>query len=249
MDHYTPHLFKLFLSLLAGMAWLLYPGVPAHAQEGNPVQPPVVIELFSSQACTFCPPADRFMGQLVQQQGVIGLSCHVDYFDVRKGSLSKSFCTQRQTNYIKALKVPAHYTPQMVVNGHLDVIGYEADKVSAAILKARAERMDRISITRNADGTYSYPLPETNLAGQDIHLWLAVFDKPHDKTVQEGGNRGKKVTYYNVVSRLTDLGAWNGAAQKKLVEPMMTAANAGFAILAQNRVTGKIVAAGAIYNQ
>lgn len=248
MNHYTPHLFKLSLSLIIGLIGLVVPG-STRAQEGNPVQPPVVIELFSSQACTFCPPADRFLGQLVQQQGVIGLSCHVDYFDVRKGSLSKSFCTQRQTNYIKAMKVPAHYTPQMVVNGHMDVIGYEADKVSAAILKGRSERMDRIAITRGADGTYSYPLPVKDLGGQNIHLWLAVFDKPHDKTVQEGGNRGKRVTYYNVVSRLTDLGTWNGNAQQKMVNPMMTAENAGFAILAQNQTTGKIIAAGAIYNQ
>lgn len=248
MDHFTPYLFKLSLSLILIMAGI-FMAAPGQAQDAPSVQPPVVIELFSSQACTFCPPADRFMGQLVQQQGVIGLSCHVDYFDVRKGALSKSFCTQRQTNYIKALKVPAHYTPQMVVNGHMDVIGYEADKVSAAILKGRAERMERIVITRDADGMYSYPLPVKDLAGQDVHLWLAVFDKPHDKTVQEGGNRGKRVTYYNVISQLTDLGTWTGTAQKKMISPAMTSANAGFAILAQNTKTGKIIAAGAIYNQ
>ena len=248
MNHYTRAVFKLSLSLLAAGGFLLVPG-PGRAQEGAAVQPPVVIELFSSQACTFCPPADRFLGQLVQQQGVIGLSCHVDYFDVKKGSLSKSFCTKRQTNYIKAMKVPAHYTPQMVVNGHMDVIGYEADKVSAAILKARAERMDRIQITRTADGSYTFPLAAKDLQGQNVHVWLAVFDKPHKKTVQDGGNRGKNVTYYNVVDSLTDIGAWNGAAQQRRVNPFLKAENAGFAILVQNHVTGRIIASGAIYNQ
>jgi hypothetical protein len=248
MDHYKRYLFTLRLSLLAAFAILVAPA-PGAAQEGVAVQPPVVIELFSSQACTFCPPADKFLGQLVQQQGIIGLSCHVDYFDVKQGSMSKKFCTQRQTNYIKKLKVPAHYTPQMVVNGHMDVIGYEADKVSAAILKARSERIDRVNITRQESDNYGYTINARDLKGEPVHVWLAIFDKPHEKTVQDGGNRGKRVTYYNVVSRLTDLGSWDGAAQTQYLKPFMTADNAGFAVLVQNDTTGNIIAAGAIYNQ
>lgn len=247
MNQFTRYTFKLCLSLLAvGLA--VVPG-PGRAQEGVAVQPPVVIELFSSQACTFCPPADRYLGQLVQQQGIIGLSCHVDYFDVRKGSMSKKFCTQRQTNYIRKLKVPAHYTPQMVVNGHMDVIGYEADKVTAAIFKARSERIDRVTIMREQDDNYGYTIPARDLKGQPVHVWLAIFDKPHDKTVQDGGNRGKRITYYNVVSRMNDLGAWDGKAQTQYLKPFLTADNAGFALLVQSETTGNIIAAGAMYNQ
>jgi hypothetical protein len=234
----------LCLAFLIGLSAL-----PTRAQDLDAVQPPVVIELFSSQACTFCPPADKFLGQLIQQQGVIGLSCHVDYFDVKQGSMSKKFCTQRQTGYINKLKIPAHYTPQMVVNGHMDVVGYEADRVSAAILKARSEHIDRVVINRQADGKYAYSVPARDLAGQSVHTWLAVFDKPHSKTIQDGGNRGKRVTYYNVVSRLNDLGAWNGSSDMKYVEPFLTEDNAGFAVLVQNEATGAIIGAGAIYNQ
>lgn len=248
MNHYTRHLFKLPLSLALALAVLGMPG-PGRAQEGAATQPPVVIELFSSQACTYCPPADRFLGQLIQQQGVIGLSCHVDYFDVKKGSLSKNFCTKRQTNYINALKVPAHYTPQMVVNGHYEVIGYEADKVSAAILKARAERMERLQIVKAPDDTYVFNLPQKDLQGQEVHVWLAVFDKPHSKTIQDGGNRGKNVTYYNVVNSLTDIGKWNGMAQTRKVNPFLKPQNAGFAILIQNHKSGKIIGSGAYYNR
>lgn len=247
MNHFTRYPFKLSLSVLAAALCLAVPA-SSKAQETTQ-QPPVVIELFSSQACTFCPPADRFLGQLIQQQGVIGLSCHVDYFDVKKGSLSKNFCTKRQTNYINALKVPAHYTPQMVVNGRHEVIGYEADKISAAILKARAERMDRLQITPAPDGSYNFNLPAKDLQGQEVHVWLAIFDKPHNKTIQEGGNRGKNVTYYNVVSSLTDIGKWNGVAQTRKVNPFLKQKDAGFAILVQNHVTGKILGSGAFYNK
>ncbi|MCB1530728.1 MAG: DUF1223 domain-containing protein [Rhodospirillales bacterium] len=210
---------------------------------------PVVVELFSSQACTFCPPADRFMGSLAKQTGLIALSCHVDYFDVKDGSLSREFCTKRQTDYLKILDVPTHYTPQMVVNGHMDVIGYESDKVRAAILKARAEKIGTVKILAGADGAYRFSLPEKDLEGRDIRLWQAVFDKPHEMTITEGGNLGKKMRYYNVISRLKDIGPWTGAALTRSVYPSFREENAGMAIFAQDRKNGRIIAAGAVYTQ
>lgn len=209
---------------------------------------PVVVELFSSQGCTFCPPADRFMGELVKQTGIIGLSCHVDYFDVKEESLGKGFCTKRQTDYLKMLDVPTHYTPQMVVNGHMDVIGYEANKVSAAILKARAEKIETVKIERGENGVYRFSLPEKDLKGQQIRLWLAIFDKPHE-AMTEGSHIGKKITYYNVISRLNDIGSWTGGALTRSVSPFFRDQNAGLAIFAQNKKTGHIIAAGAVYTQ
>ena len=82
-----------------------------------------------------------------------------------------------------------------------------------------------------------------------MHTWLAVFDKPHDVTIQDGGNRGKRMTYYNVVSRLSDMGTWNGTGEQRLIEPFLTEDNAGFAVLVQNQSTGEIIGAGAIYTQ
>lgn len=210
-----------------------------------PQTPPVVLELFTSQGCAFCPPADQLMGQMIQQQSVIGLSCHVDYFSVRKNPLGKSFCTQRQINYNRLIGTGPRYTPQLVVNGHMDMIGYEAGKISAAILKARAEKILPITLTNAGADSYSFSLPKITTT-DPVTLWMAVFDSPKSMAMTEGNNLGKTVTYYNVVSRMNDLGAWDGNPMARAVNASFEPGNGGIAIIAQNTRTGHIVAAGSI---
>lgn len=208
--------------------------------------PPVVLELFTSQGCAFCPPADELMGQMIQQQSIIGLSCHVDYFGVRKNDLGKGFCTQRQNEYNRLIGTGPRYTPQLVVNGHLDMIGYEAGKVSAAILKARAEKVLPIALTPSDNGVYNFAIPAVKASQNDVRLWLAVYDAPKSIAMTEGSNLGKKVTYYNVVSRLDDLGVWDGSSATRAVTANFAPANAGLAIIAQNIRTGHVLAAGSV---
>ena len=210
------------------------------------VPPPVVLELFTSQGCAFCPPADELMGRMIQQQSVIGLSCHVDYFNVRKNNLGKSFCTQRQGDYNRLIGTGPRYTPQLVVNGHMDMIGYETGKVSAAIMRGRAEKVQPITFMETHPGIYSYALPQVKTNGGPVSLWLAVFDLPKSVAITEGNNLGKKITYYNVVSDMRDLGAWNGAAEARVVEAAFNPANGGFAVIAQDARTGHILAAGSV---
>jgi len=207
---------------------------------------PVVMELFTSQGCAYCPPADKLMGQMTQQPGVIGLSCHVDYFGVRSHSLGKGFCTQRQNDYRRLIGKGPRYTPELVVNGHMDMIGSEAGKVSAAILKARGEKIFPITLVPVGSDAYNFSLPAASLEGQNVHLWMAVFDRPHSLAITEGGNLGKTITYYNVVSRMNDLGVWNGQPMAQSVNPSYTPDNEGIAIIAQNESTGRIIGAGSI---
>ena len=210
------------------------------------VPPPVVLELFTSQGCAFCPPADELMGQMIQQQSIIGLSCHVDYFGVRKNNLGKSFCTKRQGDYNRLIGTGPRYTPQLIVNGHMDMIGYEAGKVSAAILKARAEKVQPIVLSERVDGLYNFSLPPINTNGDPVSLWMAVFDAPRSIAITEGNNLGKKITYFNVVSKMADLGDWDGKPEARAVEAQYEPANGGIAIIAQNTRTGHIIAAGSV---
>lgn len=222
--------------------------VPAQmpVQEAPVQAPPVVVELFTSQGCPFCPPADRLLAQLAAQSGVIALSCHVDYFGVRKNALGKSFCTKRQNDYNRLIGTGPRYTPQVVINGTMDMIGSEGGKISAAILRARAEKIMDVNITSAGDGIYSFSLPKTALAGQPVRIWMAVYDKPVDVAITEGNNLGKTVTYTNVVSTLEDLGAWDGQEVNQSITNPLASGNAGFAILAQNTSTGRIIAAGSV---
>lgn len=231
-------LFFLFLFVMAPNG--------AHAQTTVSVPAPVVLELFTSQGCAFCPPADRLMAQMIDQPGVIGLSCHVDYFNIRNNSLGKSFCTKRQNDYNRLIGTGPRYTPQLVINGHMDMIGYEGGKISVAILKARGEKMSTIQVQPIAEGAYSYTLPAIQLGNAPVRLLMAVYDHPKSMTITEGGNFGKNISYVNVVSRISDLGTWDGKAVMQSIDPMFGPDNAGFAIIAQNVQTGKIVAAGSI---
>lgn len=208
--------------------------------------PPVVLELFSSQGCAFCPPADQLMGQMIQQQSVIGLSCHVDYFGVKENSLGKSFCTQRQGNYNRLIGTGPRYTPELVINGHMDMIGYEAGKISAAILKARSEKVKNIELTANGSDGYSFNLPEIKIGADPVRLWVAVYDAPHSIAITEGSNFGKKITYYNVVSKIDDLGAWDGKAMARSITAGFKPESGGLAVIVQDTKTGHILAAGSV---
>lgn len=213
---------------------------PVLSQEPAPI---VVLELYSSQACVFCPAADRFFGDLVQTTSLIGLACHVDYFDVRQGSLARHFCSERQSDYMTRLRAGPNYTPQMVVNGHIDVVGYRHDKVSEALKEAALDGVEQVDIAPAADkGSYTLALPEA--AAGEYTLWLMVYDRPHDVKIAEGNNRGALVTYVNVVSDLKALDPWDGTAQVRTVPTDLTDANAGFVVLAQDAKTGRVVAAG-----
>lgn len=225
---------------------LLLPLPRAHAQtqEDAAVPPPVVLELFTSQSCGFCPPADALIGQMAQQQSIIALSCHVDYFSVSQNSLGKSFCTRRQIGYNRIIGTGPRYTPQLIVNGHLDMIGYQTGKVSAAILKARGEKVLPVSVQDNGEGQYSFALPAKDIKNEDVRLWMAIYDAPKTLSLTEGSNFGKKLTYYNVVSDIKDLGAWDGRALTQSLQAKLTDQNAGLVVIAQNVKTGNIIAAG-----
>jgi hypothetical protein len=223
---------------------LMVPLASVQAQELNFAEPlqekasPVVVELFSSENCPACPPADEFMGTLSQSKGVIALSCHVDYFGKTAKALGREFCTDRQSKYIQRMGRKSHFTPQMMINGHMSEVGYETLKVSAGLVKGRADRVQEIEINPAQEGVYHYTMPEAQLS-QPVTVWMAIYDRP-----KEVNHRGRIVTYYNVVKRYIPLGQWQGTNYSRAVFLITDADSLGFAIVAQDQSTGKIIAAG-----
>src|SRR5262245_26742443 len=100
----------------AGMA-LTFAGAPAAAD-------PVLVELFTSQGCSSCPPADLYLGELAQRTDVVALAFHVDYWDYIgwRDKFAKPEYTKRQKDYVDALEVRMVYTPQMVVDGRFEAV-------------------------------------------------------------------------------------------------------------------------------
>lgn len=215
-----------------------------------PVQTPqnlnnlVVVELFSSQACVFCPKADALLGELTAAPGVLALSCHVDYFDVKTGSLSHPFCSGRQVSYESTLRAGPKYTPQMVIDGRYDAVGYRRQDVLTAITRARkTQPLLELSIEQDGQG-FKLNLPDAQNAAQTSYkIYLLNFDRPHVVSVAEGGNKGKSLTYYNIVSNVGVLGDWTGETQTLRFDPKMKEGMAGFAVLINDQKTGYIVGA------
>lgn len=201
----------------------------------------VVLELFSTQACTFCPKADAMMEQLADRKQIIALSCHIDYFDVTKGSLSLPVCSTRQIAYEESLDGGPKYTPQMVVNGRYDAIGYLLNKVEDAFARAKEEPLIPVKITKENTGLFTLNLPDLDMGGYKI--WLLVFDKPRTIEVAEGANRGRDITYYNVVSNAGFLGNWDGAHKSLKFDAKMHDMAKGFAVLIHDAKTNHIIAA------
>ncbi len=201
-----------------------------------------VLELFSTQACTFCPKADALMKQLIKKKNLIALSCHIDYFDVAEGSLSQPICSTRQIAYEGALNAGPKYTPQMVINGRYDAIGYLVSELDDAFLQAQKTTLEKIKVKKIKNKNFELTLPDLALA--EYKIWLVVFDNPRTIMVADGANRGKEMTYYNIVSKAGFLGNWNGNGKPLKFDAKMDDMSKGFAVLVHDAKTQHILAAG-----
>ncbi len=208
---------------------------------------PVVIELFTSQSCSSCPPADKLLGELSQNPNIITLGFHVTYWDHLnwKDTLGREFATQRQNNYSAFRRADRVYTPQMVVNGNEEFVGSNPGKLSAALKTAKP--IKTITIDKIADNVIKLNLPSMKGDG-NLNYTLRVFGVKSNSHVQiqRGENRGKDVIYHNAVLSEQNLGAWMGAAEEKIVSIPPKTDIDHLVILAQIGGFGPIVAAGKI---
>ncbi len=206
---------------------------------------PVLLELFSTQACFFCPQAERLFADLIKQENVIGLSCHVDYFDVKQNALSHDFCTVRQKNYMEKLKAGPQYTPQVVVDGRVDVIGHKFAAIQKAMAHTAQTSPKLFDVRSSGNKEFIIALPAVdNIQVNAVDLWLMLYDKPHELTVAEGRNRGKKVAFFNIVSDMKSLGRWDGTAQDKALSPALQEKHRGFVVIAQDHQSGAVIGMG-----
>ncbi|WP_294608150.1 DUF1223 domain-containing protein [Roseovarius sp.] len=185
-------------------------GLPMVAQaQGRPV----VVELFTSQGCSSCPPADAFMEQLAARSDVIALSLHVDYWDYIGwvDAFAKPEHTARQRGYAKAGARKMVYTPQMIIDGKDHVVGNRPRDITELIEKHRAGP-DDIALTVTRDGTV---LRISAKAGKPHEMPLLVqllrYRPEATVAIERGENAGKTLHYSNIVTEMTRLAVWDSA--------------------------------------
>lgn len=210
---------------------------------------PVVLELFTSQSCSSCPPADKVLGDLADaHDNVIALSCNVTYWNHLhwKDTLSKDFCTERQRSYARSFSSRRVYTPQIVINGQHEMVGSRGNAVRNTVAKeVEKQAIKAITITSQNE-TLQIKLPE--IAGNgSFSLHLITHGARHTQSIPSGENRGRTVQYTNPVQNIISLGTWDGTSKAMTYDVSEITNASGFVILAQkNGVTGPIVAAGKI---
>lgn len=192
----------------------------------NAQRPVAVIELFTSQGCSSCPPADKLLAQTMDDakkngQNIIALSFHVDYWN-RLGwadPFSDAAYSERQSDYVEAMHLRSAYTPQMVVNGQYEFVGSNSKDLKAALEKALKSEPAAVFITltatTNGEGApqISYEL-NGDYAGCEVHFALVSL---HETTaVARGENSGRELKNENVVRQFLTLSAQaNGEANFK----------------------------------
>ena len=191
---------KRLLPLIAAL-WL---AAPAQAEQA------VVVELFTSQGCSSCPPADRILGELAKRDNVIALALHVDYWDYLgwKDEFADPNHTQRQRAYSRAAGQRTIYTPQMVIGGVDHVIGSKPMKITDLVQKHASKRAPvDVAISRKGD---TIAIEATGKSRTATVVQLVTYTPEASVNIRRGENAGRTLTYHNIVRDIQRLGKWDG---------------------------------------
>lgn len=226
-------------------------GVAVAADAG--LRQPVLVELYTSQGCSDCPPADRILVDLTRRSDVIALSFPITYWDMLgwKDTLASASNTTRQKAYAETLGRAATYTPQMIFDGIEDVVGNNRHSVLSAVTRHYALRREAAPISFNA--TYSAQNLTIDISGAAPEgvtddsaavIWIMRILSHAEVAVEGGENKDRTLAYTNVVRDIRQGGTWGGG-EKTLHIPLSLDASAhdGVAAIVQGRGHGQVFAA------
>lgn len=205
---------------------------------------PVVVELFTSQGCSSCPPADRIMHDLAKRDDVIGLALHVDYWDYIgwKDEYADPDHTLRQRAYAREGGRSMIYTPQMVINGQHDIVGAQArelDRLIEAHLKAAPEAL--VTAVRSADEVTVDVTPVELPKGDTYDVHVVQYSPMRHASIRRGELAGHELDYANVVEAWQIAGQWDGTAPQTFA--VQLGSDLPAVVLIQRAGEGPIVAA------
>ncbi len=218
--------------------------------------PKAVVELFTSQGCSSCPPADKILADYAKGHDVLALAWHVDYWNYLgwKDTFSSSQFTDRQKRYAKSLRERQIYTPQAIVNGRSHTVGSRRGKIED-LIKNYVQTSNGLTVPIKVKVTGEQMQIRVNHPSATKNhptLYMVYFNSAKEVVIKRGENRGKTFTYRNIVQKIQMLGMLKaGAISVDL--PLMEVKRAGFdscAILLQETTAsgtpGAIVGASVV---
>ncbi len=215
-----------------------------------------VIELFTSQGCSSCPPADELLAEYAQRDDVLAISMPVDYWDYLgwKDTLASAANSQRQREYASSRGDRMVYTPQVVVNGVAAAPGYDREIIDSTIA-ASISQLDPHNVVVDLESIDEKIIISVESANEQSNyrsgtLWLVLYKKQVEVPVARGENAGRSITYINVVREMTPVGTWNGdrAVYTLPKVDLMSRGLEGCAVLLQSGSAGPIIGAAILDN-
>jgi len=223
---------RLIAPSLAALAMLI-------SAESARADGPVLVELFTSQGCNSCPPADAYLGDLSKRKDVVALAFHVDYWDQLgwKDPFADAAWTKRQRQYSHSLRTTQIYTPQMVIDGGVHAVGSDRGSVERLIGTAAKRERPVLELKRSTGGL------DLRIDGQgEGEVWIVGFDPKHETKVPRGENAGKTLAEFNVVRGIRQVDAWKGGAFERTLAAAELPPGAAHAVLIQEPGPGRVLA-------
>lgn len=206
----------------------------------------VVVELYTSQGCSSCPPADALLAELAEQPGVIPLALHVDYWDYIgwKDDFANPGFTKRQKAYAKAAGERMIYTPQMIVGGVERVVGHEPGAVAEAIARRAAQPSPvRLTVTRQG-GQITISAVAAAPFSAPVTVQVVSYAPGAAVQISRGENAGLALTYRNIVTSWDRLADWTG--QEPLTLSAAVKADRPTVVIVQRQGPAEILAAAVV---
>ena len=207
---------------------------------------PIVVELYTSQGCSSCPPADKMLARLANKRDVLALALHVDYWDYIgwKDEFADPKNTQRQRAYAREGNRRMIYTPQMIVGGVANIEGARPNQLNNALRQMKGAGTNvGLSLSQRGD-TLTIRARKTNLSEETV-VQLIRFNPKQTVDILRGENRGRTITYSNVVSSWETVATWDGSEDLLLREDV--SGQDRVAVIIQNHGPGKIIAAAQLH--
>ena len=206
---------------------------------------PWAVELFTSQGCSSCPPADAHLGRLSLRPDIVALAFHVDYWDYIgwKDPFASRDTTERQRAYARVLKQRYVYTPEMVVDGIGHDTGRERVPIEALLARAQAQSAKRATpeLSRSLGNPLTIKLAAFPLEGRIADVTLAIYDRRHTTPVKSGENQGRMIENFNIVRQVERIDQWDGAAKSWTIAGDRIGPTQGVAVLVQQTDHGPMI--------
>jgi hypothetical protein len=232
-------------SLLISGGAAIVAGQAGSAGARPPAEGPWAVELFTSQGCNSCPPADAFLGKLAKRPDIVALSFHVDYWDYIgwKDPFASRETTERQRAYARVLKQRYVYTPEMVVDGIGHDTGRDSGPIDALLAKAQglSPRRATPQLSRTNAGPLTITLAAFALQDGPADVTLAIYDRRNNTPVASGENQGRTLENFNIVRHLSLVSRWDGSPASWTIAADRIQPTQGAAVLVQRADHGPMI--------